>query len=406
MCGGGKWEPIFSLGKTPLANSFVRPGGRQEEPFFELGIQFCPTCGLVSLTHTVDKEVLYKHYIYISSDSHTISSHLAGLSRKIIERYNLRPKDLVGEIGSNTGTFLKLFWNHGFQVLGIEPAENIAAVANANGVRTVSEFYDARSAKKLREEFGPLKILAGRHVFAHIDRVADALEGVADHLRPDGVFIVEVPYLLDLIHQNQFDTIYHEHLSYFSVRTLEYLFTKNALELIDVERYPVHGGSIVVYAQRKDGPYRRTAHVDDLLALEKREGLDRIDAYRAFAQRVERLRDQLARLVRDIKKQGKTIAGYGAPAKATTLLHYCGLTAREIDFAIDTTPAKQGLLMPGNHIPVRADVLEPGERPDYFLLFAWNYAKEITGKEAAFIKAGGRFIVPIPEPRVVERIND
>jgi hypothetical protein len=318
-----------------------------------------------------------------------------------VERFGIPEGSFVLEIGSNTGSQLKAFQDAGMRTLGIDPARNIAVVANERGIQTLPEFFSVGTAASVKETHGTPELILGRHVFAHIDDVASVAEGARQLLGSDSLFAIEVPYLVDMLERNEFDTIYHEHLSYFGVGTLVTLFQQHGLRVVDVDRLAVHGGSILVFVGLDDGSHATSPAVDELIALEKKKGLHEDDTYRRFADDVGQIKDELITLVRSLRAEGRRIAGYGAPAKGNTLLNVCDLTVDDLEFCCDTTEFKQGLVLPGTHIPVRSPEYAKTQAIDYYLLLAWNYGEEIIAKEAAFLEGGGRFIMPNPRPSIV-----
>ncbi|MFF3303140.1 methyltransferase domain-containing protein [Streptomyces sp. NPDC001741] len=402
VCGAADWQDVVSFGDVPLANAFLAPADSYEdEAAYPLGVISCRSCRLMSVTHVVDPEVMYRTYSYVTSDSETITRHMEFVARTCRERAALGAGDLVVELGSNTGQQLAAFARDGARVLGVDPARNLAAVASENGVRTLPEFFTETTAGEVHRSQGPARLILGRHVFAHIDDLAGVLAGVRALLAPDGVFAIEVPYAVDLLEKYAFDTIYHEHLSYFLLSTLDTLFTRHGLSLFDVERLPVHGGSLLVLAGRPEARRSVTGAVGELIAAEDRAGLHGDAAYREFARGVRSVREELPVLVRSLLAEGKRVAGYGASAKGTTILNICGLGADEVAYCTDTTTLKQDKVLPGTHIPVRSPGHARHDPPDVYLMLAWNYADEILRKEAEFLRAGGRFILPFPEPAVV-----
>ncbi|MEU6083138.1 class I SAM-dependent methyltransferase [Streptomyces sp. NPDC047108] len=400
VCGSERWQQVVSFGKVPLANGFLdADGSHEDEEAYPLEVISCRTCRLLSLTAVVDPQVLYRTYSYVTSGSETMARHLRTVVRLCGKRVDLAGGGLVVELGSNTGDQLLAFRAAGARILGVDPARNLAAIAVDRGVPTLPEYFDSATARAVADEHGKAALILGRHVFAHIDDVADVLAGVRELLAEDGLFTIEVPYAVDLVEQLAFDTIYHEHLSYFLISTLDALFARHGLRTVDVERLPVHGGSVLVSAAPAEGPWRTHDRVRALIEQERAAGYLDDAVYDAFAARVRTTCTDLSRLVRGLVADGHRIAAYGASAKGTTLLNICGLGRTELEFCTDTTPQKQGRLTPGTRIPVVApeDVTRP---PDHYLLLAWNYAEEILRKESAFLEGGGRFIIPVPEPTV------
>ena len=402
VCGAADWLEVLSFGPMPLANRYVTPGEPPEaEPRFPLDVVFCPRCGLLCLKQVVDPRVLYLHYVYISSESLMIQAHTQWLAQRIMSQVGLDGDRLVVEFGSNIGLQLGNFRALGCQVLGVDPAANLAEIAERRGIPTIADFFNAESAKTIVQRAGHAHVILGRHVFAHVDELDTVFEAAATCLAGEGVMVIEVPYLVDMVDGNEFDTIYHEHLSYFSVETLRKLFRRSGFRIFDVERVDVHGGSIVVFACHAGAKWRPTARLETILAEEARRGVHTARYFVDFAGRARAIRDGLRARVSALKRDGARIAGYGAPAKGNTLLNFCGFGPAELDFVTDTTAFKQGMLLPGTRVPIRAEEYGRQHAPDYFLMLAWNYAREIVRKERPFLERGGRFIVPIPTPVVV-----
>jgi novobiocin biosynthesis protein NovU/D-mycarose 3-C-methyltransferase len=401
VCGKSDWQEVISLGPMPLANGYLVPSDSyDDEPYFPLALVSCRSCRLMSLTLVVNPERLYRDYAYVTSDSDMIRQHMRFVAHTCRDRFRMPDGSLVVELGSNIGTQLVEFKAMGMRTLGVDPAENLAEIANRAGIETLPDFFSAEAAEVIRRRYGAARLLLGRHVFAHIDDVAGIASGARALLSREGVFAIEVPYALDMLEKTEFDTIYHEHLSYFLVGTLVTLFERHGLRVVDVERLPVHGGSILVCVGLTDGPWPVSERVSQLLALEERSGLYEDSAYLRFARDVEIIRTELPALVRRLVADGKRVAGYGASAKGNTVLNACGLGRAELEFCSDTTDLKQGKVLPGTHIPVCAPEYARDNAPDYYLLLAWNYADEILRKERAFLDTGGRFIVPIPRPSI------
>ena len=388
---------MLDLGLQPLANSFIRPDEvGKPEPRYPLELARCTACGHVQLSVTVPPEIMFRNYLYVSGTSDTIPEHFAAYAKDVAERFV--PKGgLVVEIGSNDGTLLRAFDRGTVRILGVEPARNIAAMANAAGIPTLDEFFGEAIAGEIAVKHGRAAAIIGNNVVAHIDDLDGLMNGVTALLEDRGVFVAEFPYLVNLLDKTAYDTIYHEHLSYFSVASVDDLASRHGLRLTDVRRVGVHGGSIRVFISRHG---EASAEVKNLLALEEKSGLRAGQPLRRFVEAVRRQRDDLMRVLREIRSS-RHLAGYGAPAKGNTLLNYCEIDRSVLDFTVDRSPLKHGLLTPGTHIPV-----EPPERlmaSDVrdTLLLAWNFADEILRQQDAYRSRGGRFIIPIPSPRVV-----
>jgi novobiocin biosynthesis protein NovU/D-mycarose 3-C-methyltransferase len=399
-CDSPSLWPFLDLGDTALANNYVVPARADEpEPTYPLRAALCAECGLVQIDEEVPPEDLFRHYLYVSGTSDLVHQHARELAEHFARRCPLRRGDLVLEAASNDGTVLKAFQRYGARTLGIEPARNIAEQATREGVPTVCEFFDAATARQARAGHGPARLILARHVLAHARDLHGFVEGLFVALADDGLAVVEVPHLLTFHDYLAYDTVYHEHLCYFSLRVLQRLFRRHGLELADVLEVPIHGGSIVVSAQRHGGPRPRSAAVDELLAREERAGLHRLERWARFARRVEQNRDALCREVDRLWAAGRSLAGYGAAAKGMTLLAYCGIGPDQLPYLVDKNPYKQGLLTPGHHIPICPPERLLQEQPDTVLLLAWNFAAEIARQQAEYLRRGGRFLLPLPAPR-------
>jgi C-methyltransferase C-terminal domain/Putative zinc binding domain/Methyltransferase domain len=401
-CGSKNLKFILDLGKTALVNDFLKPedvaGYNISLP---LRVVLCPDCSLVQLADTVDPKILYSHYAYVTSTSKTMDTHLNKMMTHLLSTGRLGSGSKVLEIASNTGVFLKKFKEQGCEVLGVEPAENIADVALATAIPTRKEFFNTITAKKLKAEWGAADLILGRHVFAHIDDLKDLVAGLAEISHEETLIAFEVPYVVDFFEHTEYDTIYHEHLSYISVRAIEALVKDSPFMLSRVDHYPIHGGSILFHLRHRLS--KATPHASVAQAIEKEKGMRLADpvTWEAFAQRVNHIRAELPALLRKLRSQGKRIIGYGASAKGNTLLNTCGITTKELDYIIDNTPFKQNKIAPGSWIPVRPPEMLLKDQPDYALLLAWNFAPEIIKRETEFQKRGGRFILPVPEPKIV-----
>jgi SAM-dependent methyltransferase len=400
VCQQTTLEKFLSLGPTPLANRFLtREQLEETEPSFPLDVYFCHTCGLVQLIDVVPAEVLFRDYPYLTGVSSPMRTHFAALAEDVAQEYHVGPGSLVVDIGSNDGTLLTGFRRRGLQIVGIEPAANVAAIANAAGIPTMNQFFTPALAEEIARTRGPAKVILATNVFAHVHDLDRFLQGVSALLSADGVFVIEVPYLVDILDKTEFDTIYHEHLSYFAVRPMVTLFTRFGLEIVGLKRVSVHGGSIRVAVQKARGP--QAPVVTQFLNEEAERGLESMRTYRDFADRVRLIREELVDLLRCLKANGKRTVGYGAPAKGNTLLNFCKVGPDLLEYLVDATPAKQGRFSPGMHVPVVPENRFQTDQPDYALLLAWNYAEEIVKKEVAFRERGGKFITPIPRPVLI-----
>jgi SAM-dependent methyltransferase len=396
---------ILSLGETPLANALLRESQLgQPEPTYPLDLMFCSDCTLVQIGHVVSPDQLFRHYPYYSSVAETTVVNAHELVGRLIEWRRLGAGNRVIEIASNDGYLLQWYRRERVPVLGIEPALNIAQTAEQRGITTISEFFDSALAHRLKDDGQPADVIHANNVLAHVADLKDFLEGIAVLLKPGGIVVIEVPYVRDMIENNAFDTIYHEHVWYFSVTSIERLLRNHALRLVRVERIPIHGGSLRLFATRAetcDSPEEDAASVHRILAEESQHGLNRLEFYSVFSERVLNLRERLITLMTQLKAEKKRIAAYGASAKGTTLMTYCGIDREMIDFVVDRNRFKQQHYTPGTRLPIYPPTMLLEKMPDYVLLLTWNFAHEILGQQDAYRNQGGRFIIPIPEVQVV-----
>ena len=402
MCGTKLPAPFIDFGPMPLANSFL--ASRQEastEARYPLAVTCCPSCGLVQLNHVVPAEQLYRNYIYVSSTSEAVRTHARWLSQELTRRYGWGASDLLVEVASNDGTVLKAFQQAGIGVLGVEPAANIAALAEQDGVPTAVKFFNAATAKELQERHGKAAAILGRHVFAHVDDVHNFFTGVDALLADDGVFLVEVPYLGTLFAGLEFDTIYHEHLSYFALEPVARLCEDHEFELVDVDEVSLHGGSVLLHMRHR-GRGVASKRLRAMLEKERRDALTSPRTWAAFAQRVRNWQEEFESFISGRIQQGARFIGYGAAAKANTLLNYCPDAATRLECILDRSPLKQGRFTPGTHLEVKPVERWTESRATHMLILAWNFADEIARQMQPFAERGGRFVVPIPEPRVLE----
>jgi SAM-dependent methyltransferase len=371
----------------------------QAESKFPLNVAFCPHCSLVQLLETVPPDVLFcQDYPYFSSFSPALLQHSRANAVDLIKSRRLNANSLVVELASNDGYLLKNFVEHGIPVLGIDPAEGPARAAEKVGVPTMCTFFGENLARELSANGKAADVIIGNNVLAHVADLHGFVEGIRILLKEDGVAVIEMPYVKDLVDHCEFDTIYHEHLCYFSVTALDRLFRMHSLFLNNVKRLSIHGGSLRIYVEKEENV---SATVRAMLQTEAAEKVDQIDYYRDFAHRVEGIRTELQRLLQRLKQQGARIAAYGAAAKGSTLINYSDIGTELVDFVVDRNTHKQGLYMPGQHIPVLAPEALLERNPDYVLLLAWNFADEILQQQKEYQQRGGRFIIPVPNPRVV-----
>lgn len=401
-CGGEKLSLVLSLGQSPLANALLTPAElSQKEETFPLDLVFCETCTLLQITETVPPEKLFREYLYFSSFSDTMVKHAEVIATRLVEQEKLGPQSLAMEIASNDGYLLQHYKKRGVPVLGIEPARNVAKVAEAErGVRTITEFFGRELAKELAAKGERADVLHAHNVLAHVADLNGVIAGFRTVLKDRGVVVIEAPYAKDMIDHCEFDTIYHEHLCYYSLTALDALMDRHDLVVRDVERIDMHGGSLRVFVSRKEG-FERGPRVRAMLDEERAWGVHTFAFYKDFASKVEGLRKQLTKLLGDLKKAGRTVAAYGAAAKATTLMNYFGIGADQVAFIADRSTYKQGRYVPGVRVPIVPPEELLAQKPDYCLLTTWNFAKEILAQQAAYREAGGTFIVPIPDVRLV-----
>jgi hypothetical protein len=403
MCQSRALRQVLVLTPTPPGNNFLTSEQLEKpEPAYPLELYKCDDCHHVQLGHVVDPRILYQNnYTYVSATGTSFVQHLREYAARIIPSLGLGPGSLVADIGSNDGTCLRFFKDAQMRVQGVDPATEIANRATRSGIPTVADFFSRELALHLRKEHGPAALVTSHNACAHIDRLDDVFRGAEHWLADDGVFVVEVGYFLDVYRSAWFDTIYHEHLDYHTVEPFRRLSSRTGLELLRVERVSPQGGSIRIVMQRAGGRRRADETVSELIALERQHGLHLTETFVAWGNRIGAVGADLRELVRGLKESGKSVAGYGAATKATTLLCHFGLGRHELDFIADDNPLKQGLFSPALHIPVVSPVAITQRRPDYLLILAWNFAEGIMSRHREYADAGGKFILPMPTARVV-----
>ncbi|RJQ38992.1 MAG: class I SAM-dependent methyltransferase [Dehalococcoidia bacterium] len=400
-CGHTGLLPVLSLGSMPLANALLTPEELDKpEEIFPLDVVFCPECSLVQITETVPPQKLFGEYLYFSSVSDTVVQNAAEITKRLISTRHLDNNSLVVEPASNDGYLLQFYQQKGIRVLGIEPAANIAKVAREEkGIPTLCEFFGEKLALQLRERGERADVIHGCNVLAHVADTNGFVQGIKILLKDNGVAVIEVPYVKDLIDHYEFDTIYHEHLCYFSLTAVDRLFRRHGLIVQDVERIPIHGGTLRLFVTHDTE--RPGSNVLNLLDEEEKAGMDRIEFYRSFGQRVETLKSSLRNTLFKLKKEGKRLAAYGAAAKGTVLLNYFGIGPDILDFVVDRSPYKQGRYVPGVRLPIYPIEKLQQDKPDYTLLLVWNIANEVLKQQVEYQREGGKFIVPIPEVEII-----
>jgi SAM-dependent methyltransferase len=402
FCSQPLEAPFLDLGVSPLANSYLRPADLERaELFHPLAVYRCRACQLVQLPAAERPEAIFSDYAYFSSYSASWLAHAERFATAAVARFGLGSASRVVEVASNDGYLLRFFATHGVPVLGIEPAANVAEAARALGIRTISRFFGLEAARELAAAGETADLLVGNNVLAHVPDLNDFAAGLAHLLKPTGVLSMEFPHLLRLLAESQFDTVYHEHFSYFSLATASRVFAAHGLVVFDVEELPTHGGSLRVFAARAEAGREPSERVQDLLARERAAGLEQDAVYAGFGAQAQRVKHGLLRFLLDAARDGKTVVGYGAPAKGNTLLNYCGVKADLLAYTVDLSPHKQGQYLPGTRIPIHAPERIFETRPDYVLILPWNLRDEIAAQMAAVRDWGGRFVVPIPEVTVL-----
>lgn len=402
MCTGKKLKKVITLSPTPPANAFLTKNAlKKKESFFPLQVNFCLNCGQLQLTHVVSPELLFRNYVYVSSTSPVFIAHFEEYAQDLIKKFKLSNMSFVIDIGSNDGILLKPLKKEGIKVLGVDPATAIAKKATKEGIRTLPYFLNTKIAKRIVRKYGYADVVCANNAFAHIHNLDEIVESVKILIKDNGAFVIEFPYLIDFIKKNLFDTIYHEHLSYLSIRPLIALFKRFRMEIFDVKKVDSHGGSLRVYVKKSEEKYPVKKTVSEYVNNEKKLRLDKVNTYLKFGKKIKKNRQELINILKKLKNKNKSIVGYGAPAKGNTLLNYFKIGPQILDYIVDDSEYKQGLYTPGTHIPVVPFSKIVQTKPDFILILAWNFANPLMDKLADFKKNGGRFIIPVPQAAII-----
>ena len=401
QCDSSDLILAIKLKETPLANAFINKSKvKEKQSLYPLNVYFCNECKHLQLLDVIDPEYLYKNYLYVSGTSNVFVNHFQKYFQCIKENYF--KNGLIIDIGSNDGTLLEFFKEDGYKVLGIEPAKKIATEAINKGIPTFIDFFNNDLSKRILTSHGSASVITANNVFAHIDNPKSFLKGIKNLIKDaKGIFIIEVSYLLDVIKDNLFDTIYHEHLDYHSIISLNKFFNKNGFEIFNIDHVDSHGGSVRIFTQLKDGQFNIDNSVKEFLIKEIEFGLDKIDTYLNFSEKINNIGRELKTLLESLKSNGKKIVGYGAPAKATTLMYHFDIGPEIISYIIDDSKWKQELYTPGMHIPIVSKNYLKEKKPDYILILAWNFASSIIKNNSDFHNKGGKFIIPLPRLEVI-----
>ena len=402
LCQSSDLVSVLKLASTPPANAFISKEKLQiKQKKYPLEIFFCKNCFHVQLTEVVDPKELFENYVYVSGTSSVFVDHFLNYAKDIIQRFNPSRDQYVLDIGSNDGTLLKFFKSMGFSVIGIDPAKEISKKASKEGINTINGFFNLETSQIIKKKYSKASVITANNVFAHCDDLSGMTEAISDLLAPGGIFVFEVSYLVDVYQKTLFDTIYHEHLSYHSVSPLMNFFKSKKMELIDVMKVNTHGGSIRCVVKNKEDSPEINDSVKTFINFENSLSFDESDTFVNFAKQIKERKQELNQLLFRIKSEGKSIAGFGAPAKATTLMYEFGLNSDILDFIVDDSPLKQELFSPGLHIPIYSSSFIDTLKPDYLLILAWNFSDSIIKKNKKFHESGGKFIIPLPKFEVI-----
>ncbi len=402
ICGSSQLYSFLDLGYMPIPNGFIdKKDLNKLEMTYPLRVCVCENCWLMQLEHVIPAEIMFRNYLYVPSTSKTMLNHFKQMSEETIKVSGARKGNLVIDIGSNDGALLSDYKKSGMEILGIDPAENIVRDANKRGIRTLAAYFSEKTAEDVVKKYGTAKIMAGTNVIAHINDLHDVVKGIKILLDKQGIFVMEAPYVIDLLDNNEFDTIYHEHLSYFSIRPLIRLFEMYGMQIIDVRKQFIHGGSVRVYVSHKNSKYTIHPRVEKFITEENLKKLHLRNTYEEFARRVKVIKRDVISFLKRIKKENRSVIGYGASAKGNVFTNYCNITTELLDYVVDSTPYKHGKYTPGTHLPIYPESKLDKDTPDYALLLSWNFADEIIEKQKKYRERGGQFIVTIPYLKII-----
>ncbi len=401
ICSNPVLLPVVSLGDSPLANNLISAGSKDATEFYPLEIVYCPTCHLCQLSYVTPPEKMFKHYVYVTSTTSTFKQHFKEFAETVAKDFNLSSDSLVVDIGSNDGLLLSYLKEKGTRVIGVEPANNIVEIARKNGVDTIADFFTESTVNDILRIKGKADVITANNVFAHINNIKDVMKNVKLLLKDNGIFCIEVQYLLDTIQNLTFDNIYHEHLSYYSLLALDEFFKRQDMQVFKVKHVDSHGGSLRVFVQRNGDKHSVDSSVSETLARERNAGLDRYETYQRFAQEVYAIRTRFKSFTTSVKAQGKRLVGYGAPAKATTFLNFCGVDRNTLEYVVEDNALKHGLTIPGVNIPIVGPDRLAQDTPDYVAILAWNFADEIIRKNEISKQRGIKFVLPHPDPKII-----
>ena len=401
FCGGGHLTEVLDLGLVPLAGGFLKEAGFREEKFFPLTLDFCSDCYLVQVSNVVSADTLFReNYFFFSSAIGTLIEHFTEYAKEVHNDYlkGLQNPSIL-EIGCNDGVLLKPFSDLGVTTIGVDPATNVVKTINIPNASIYNDYFTEKLAVEIRAKHGPVDAITANFSFAHIDDMIDVVKGIKHLLKEEGVFVFEIYYLGTMLDEMNYDMIYHEHMSYYSLLTLQKFFGSFDMEVFDVKYIPgVRSGSVRFFARNKGRRHEKvTKAVEEMLAYELKSGFDKADIYKAYSARVIQTRNQIINLLEKLQAEGKKVIGYGASGRGTIIMNYCGIDHKYVDYVVDDAPAKQGYFTPGTHAEIRSwDFVEKNGYPDYIVLFAWSFTEEVLKKRKNFIDAGGKFILPLP----------